>query len=423
MGIEASRRALHGCGRAPEELQAIYLGSESRGEFKVRPTSTIIASYLGMPRSIWAKDIDGACAGGAMALEDCLEKVALGKVDLGLAIGTDIAFYPPGRVELTQGAAAVAFLVGNGPDVVAVPLASYCAAFHSDDCFRRNGQIVPHLNPEASKRAYLSLCTEAVAGLLKKLHWDLDAFDRLVFHTPYERIVWALTRERLGLTAQEVERKVASHLTSRLTGNTYAASSLCGLVRALELAGKGEKILLCAFGSGAVALAIAFEVIRDVPAMSEQRQMDRSVFDGCRTLSFEDYNAWRSSYWELRRNGGAPFEFFCRVGPQGNEFQTVHICSKCGGVQGIAPERVCSYDSCRGQVINVRLPESGALKEVVPLRGSPRTGFLQGLIPFETHGQMQRVVGSPVRLAARIMEIVGAAGPVCYGPAYVPDET
>lgn len=419
MGIEASIRALDSGGRAAEHVEAVYLGSESRGEFKVRPTSTIIASYLGVPRNIWAKDIDGACAGGAMALEDCLEKVALGKINLGLALGTDVAFYPPGPAELTQGAAAVAFLVGAGEDVVAVPLASHCSAFHSDDFFRRNGQIVPHLNAEASKRAYLGLSAEAINGLLKKLHATLGDFDRLVFHTPYERMVWTLTREKLGLTQEEVARKVSPHLVAHSIGNTYAASSLCSLARALDRSRKGEKILLCSFGSGAVALAVGFEVVRNVPGRRRRRMVDYDRSTDFRHMSFAEYETWRTRYWELRGRGGTPFDLLCRVEPRGNKFHTVHLCSKCGLVQGIAPEPICSCDSCRGQIVNLRLPERGILKETVPVRGSPRAGLNLGLLPFETDCGRRRPTGIPVELAARIMEFVGADGPVCYGPAYI----
>ncbi|MFX0194669.1 MAG: hydroxymethylglutaryl-CoA synthase family protein [Candidatus Hodarchaeota archaeon] len=422
MAIEASVRALVANRIAPERLGAIYLGSESRGEYKVRPTSAIIASYLGATREVWIKDIDTSCAGGAVALEDCLEKVALGKVEVGLAIGSDVALYPSGPAELTQGAGAAALLLGRGSGVMATLLDSFCTAVHSEDFLRRNGQEYPYLNPMCSKRLYQGLCREAVFGLLERLSYRIGDFDRIAFHTPYERLTLQLAKDGLGLTDEEIQTKVRPHLSARFIGNAYAASSLISLVLALELSRAGEKILLCSYGSGAMALALAFEVVHDGLAVISKKQTFREIISESRVQSIEVYEKWRELYSSLRRNGGSPFQYVCKVCPEGEVKQTISICRKCGRVQGIAPQPICSSDKCRGDMVQIRLPTLGQITEVTRYDRHLYRRFCDGFVPLETHNTGNHRIGERVRLTTRVIEVEGEEGPVCYGPAYVPEK-
>jgi len=421
MAIEASVRALRASQIIPERLGVVYLGSESRGEYKVRPTSAIVASYLGAKRGIRIKDIDACCAGGAIALEDCLEKVKLGKIEVGLAIGSDVAIYPCGPTELTQGAGAAAILLGRGSSVVATFIDSFCTSVHVEDFFRRNGQIYPYLNPLCSKRLYQSLCCEAIFGLLERLSCKIHDFDRIAFHVPYESLVRQLAKDGLGLTAEEIQTKVNPHLSASLTGNTYAASSLISLIRALELSQAGEKILLCSYGSGAMALALAFKVIRDVLPVLGRKQIFAEIISKAQMQSIEVYEKWREQYSSLRSNGGSPFQHVCRISPEGKTKQTICVCRKCGLVQGIAPQPICSMDECQGKVIQIHLPTIGKIIEIARYDGSLNRYFRDGFVPLETYNMNIDQIENRVKLATRVIEIEGENGPVYYGPAYVPD--
>lgn len=417
MAVAACNRALTatsavGCQR----VGALFLGSESRGGYKVRPTSAVVAGLIGANRGMRVKDIEAACAGGIVALEDALDQVQVGKVSYALAVGSDVALYPPGGAELTQGAGAAAILVGSGPEVIARPLGSVALAAHVDDFFRRDGQEYPRYNARSSKQAYVELCSGAVAGLLDKLGLSLRDFSMAVFHVPYPGLTLDLARNGLSMSSADIARMVEPYLVGRHTGNTYTASCLLSLISALENARPGEKILVCSYGSGAVACALGFEVV--APVTSRRPQLQR-MLDGGELISFGAYELWRQRYTQLRSQGGTPFEWLCRVDECTPDRVSVSLCRRCGRVQGVMRTPTCAYDDCGGTVASVSFPRHGVITDVTPVSGPVRLALAEGWIPLEMNGLDNGCGGRHVTLTTRVTEIEGCDGAVLYGPAYV----
>ena len=67
MSIEAARNALARAGIDPEEIRAVWVGSESH-PYAVKPTSTIVAEALGVVPFTQAGDWEFACKAGTEAM-------------------------------------------------------------------------------------------------------------------------------------------------------------------------------------------------------------------------------------------------------------------------------------------------------------------------------------------------------------------
>ena len=108
LAVDASRKAVLHAGIDPQQIGAIYVGSESK-PYAVKPTATIVADALGAGPFLMAADYEFACKAGTAAVQNCLGLVKSGMVEVGLAVGTDTAQGRPGdALEFTAASGAAA---------------------------------------------------------------------------------------------------------------------------------------------------------------------------------------------------------------------------------------------------------------------------------------------------------------------------
>src|SRR5512143_1640523 len=125
MSIEAARNALKRAGIEPQQLRAVWVGSESH-PYAVKPTSTIVAEAIGAVPHVQAADWEFACKAGTEALVAAMGFVGSGMADYALAIGMDTAQGRPGdALEYTAGAGGAAYILGPAEEALAVIDASY----------------------------------------------------------------------------------------------------------------------------------------------------------------------------------------------------------------------------------------------------------------------------------------------------------
>src|SRR5512139_3434032 len=112
MSIEAARNALKRAGISPEEIRAVWVGSESH-PYAVKPTSTLVAEAIGAVPNVQAGDWEFACKAGTEALVAAIGFVGSGMAHYALAIGMDTAQGRPGdALEYTAAAGGAAFILG-----------------------------------------------------------------------------------------------------------------------------------------------------------------------------------------------------------------------------------------------------------------------------------------------------------------------
>ena len=273
MSVEASRNALARAGISPEEIRAVWVGSESH-PYAVKPTSTIVAEALGITPFTQAADFEFACKAGSEAMVAAMAMVGSGMGDYGLAVGMDTAQGKPGdALEFTAAAGGAAYLIGPGEESLAEIEGALSYVTDTPDFWRRENQKYPeHGGRFTGQPAYFKHIANAIKHLLAEVGKTPQDYAAVIFHQPNTKFPQRAAKE-LGFTPAQLERGL---LAPRI-GNVYAGSSLIGLSAVLDQAQPGEWILLASFGSGAGSDAISMRVTEKV-----LKRRDRA-------LSTEDY--------------------------------------------------------------------------------------------------------------------------------------
>lgn len=256
MSIEAARNALARAEIDPEEIRAVWVGSESH-PYAVKPTSTIVAEAIGATPHVQAADWQFACKAGTEALQAAIGFVGSGMAHYALAIGMDTAQGRPGdALEYTAGAGGAAYLAGPAAEALAVIEASYSYATDTPDFWRRQHQHYPeHGHRFTGEPAYFKHVTSAARAMLDELGAQPGDFKYAVFHQPNVKFP-ERAAQMLGFTREQIQTGL---LVDRI-GNTYAGAALIGLSAVLDAAAPGDRILVVSFGSGAGSDAFALRV-------------------------------------------------------------------------------------------------------------------------------------------------------------------
>ena len=265
MSIEAARNALLRAQIDPQELGAVWVGSESH-PYAVKPSSTVVAEALGATPLVSAGDWQFACKAGTEAMQAGVGYIGSGMVNYALAIGADTAQgRPSDALEYTAGAGAAAFILGRAEESVAILEASLSYVTDTPDFWRRPYQHYPeHGNRFTGDPAYFHHSVTAAERLLAQMGRTPADYAWAVFHQPNVKFP-----TKAATTVGFKPEQIAPGLLVGSIGNTYAAASPIGLTAILDVAKPGERILLVSFGSGAGSDAMSF-VVTD--ALLEKRK-------------------------------------------------------------------------------------------------------------------------------------------------------
>ncbi len=257
ISVEAGKNALS-CGIKPSAIGALFIGSESH-PYAVKPSGTVVAEALGLPRELMLADYEFACKAGTAAMQTCLAMARAGMIECGMAIGADTAQGRPGdALEYTAASGGAAFIIGKHPLAVIEATCSYTS--DTPDFWRREGQDYPrHGARFTGKPAYFHHIISATELLLKKTGLGKDDFDYVVFHMPNGKFPREAAKA-LGFDS----KKLLPSLVVEKIGNTYSGSSLLGLCAVLDIAKPGERILLTSFGSGAGSDSFSLLVTEEI---------------------------------------------------------------------------------------------------------------------------------------------------------------
>ncbi|MDE0068791.1 MAG: hydroxymethylglutaryl-CoA synthase [Caldilineaceae bacterium] len=262
MSIEAARNALARSRVDPQQIQAVWVGSESH-PYAVKPTGTIVAEAIGATPATQAADLQFACKAGTEAMQAAIGFVGSGMAPYALAIGMDTAQGRPGdALEYTAGAGGAAMLIGPAEESVAVIERSLSYVSDTNDFWRRPRQNYPsHAERFSGDPGYFSHLISAAERMMDELDVTATAFDHVVVHQPNVKFpvramrALGFSREQwqLGLLVGEI-------------GNTYAGSAILGLTAILDEAEQGQRVLVVSYGSGAGSDVFALRLTNRLPA-------------------------------------------------------------------------------------------------------------------------------------------------------------
>ncbi|MDO9098940.1 MAG: hydroxymethylglutaryl-CoA synthase [Candidatus Methanoperedens sp.] len=255
IAVEAARNAINRAGINPEKIGAIYTGSESH-PYAVKPTSTVVAEAVGATPNLTAADFEFACKAGTAAIQACMGLVGSDMIELGMAIGSDVAQGAPGdALEYTAAAGGVAYIIGKKKTIANIE-STYSYTTDTPDFWRREGMPYPeHGGRFTGEPGYFKHVTSAANGLMERMGTKPSDYDYAVFHQPNGKFPTRVAKI-LGFSNEQIKQGlVVTHL-----GNTYSGSCMMGLASILDIAKPGDRIFMTAFGSGAGSDAFSMTV-------------------------------------------------------------------------------------------------------------------------------------------------------------------
>ena len=166
MGVEASRDCL--ASRDRETLGAVILASTTH-PFIDRQNAGIVKEALGLPDNVGASDMGGSQRAGTTALLQALKASAGGGGEI-LCVASEKRRPQPGSpLELQNGAASAAFVVGEG-DVAAEFVGSHSVTVDFVDHYQTQGQEFEYgwETRWIRDEGYLKIAPKAVGEALEK---------------------------------------------------------------------------------------------------------------------------------------------------------------------------------------------------------------------------------------------------------------
>ena len=299
----------------PACVGLVIVGTES-GVDAAKPIATWVHRMAGLPSDCRTFDVQHACYAGTAAL-----RVASGWLAGGLrpgrkalVIATDVARYETGTPgEPTQGAAAVAMLVG--PDARVLSLEPHPEAVHTEevmDFWRPHYRATALADGHHSIECYLNAAERCWQRFTDVSPIGFGDFDYLLYHSPFPKMAYKAHRRLCEVAGNGVEadadyeRRVLPALWANMeVGNAYSASlylSLAGLLEHAELDPAGAQVGLFSYGSGSCAEFLAVRLGDDASAWRGRTGL-RQLLARRREVTHETYLRYRQAHEELARDG------------------------------------------------------------------------------------------------------------------------
>jgi hydroxymethylglutaryl-CoA synthase len=289
MSIEAARNALARAEINPQQLRAVWVGSESH-PYAVKPTSTIVAESIGAVPNVQAADWEFACKAGSEAMQASIGFVGSRMADYALSIGMDTAQGRPGdALEYTAAAGGAGFIVGPEEDALALIQATYSFVTDTPDFWRREGEMYPsHGDRFTGEPAYFKHVLSAAETMMEEMGTTAQDYDYVILHQPNVKFP-SRAAKMLGFTPEQV----TPGLLAGMIGNTYSGSSLIGLAATLDIAKPGDRILMVSYGSGAGSDAFDLVVTDRITEAAGKAPRVQDYIDRRTEIDYAMYSRFR----------------------------------------------------------------------------------------------------------------------------------
>lgn len=289
ISVAAAKNALLRAEIDPQEIGAVYIGSESH-PYAVKPSGTVLVDALGIGTDVHVSDYEFACKAGTEAMFVAYSHVKSGLMKYALGIGTDTSQGAPNdALEYTASAGGAAFIFGK-ERVVAEVLDTYSYTSDTADFWRREGEFYPqHTGRFTGEPAYFRHVLGAGRAILEKSGFKPKDFAYAVFHMPNGKFPMKAGTS-LGFTKEQIKEG----WLVPIMGNTYSGSSPMGLTAVLDVAKADDLILLVSFGSGAGSDAFVFRVTERIKQVQAKAPRTREMLNANKIyLNYAQYAKYR----------------------------------------------------------------------------------------------------------------------------------
>lgn len=297
LAATAASRLLKRTGR--DAIRTMIVATES-GIDQSKSMGLFVQRLLEMSSHMRIIETKQACYAATASLQLALGIVARNPAERVLVIASDIARYAvdtPG--EPTQGAGAVAMLVGADPTLLEIEPISGVWSAHIDDFWRPNDSSTPIVDGERSLDAYLGAFTGAWEDYLAQGGAPVETIDYFVHHQPFTKMAIKGHRrlvEHTGVMLDEQKVEPSLNYTPQF-GNSYTASLYMGLLSLLHSDNDltGKRIGLYSYGSGA-----AGEFFTVVPQPGYRKFLRPEIVAAAiaerQELSFDEYRQLHAAH-------------------------------------------------------------------------------------------------------------------------------
>lgn len=292
ISVAAAKSALLRAGIDPQEIGAVYIGSESH-PYAVKPSGTVLVDALGIGTEVHVADYEFACKAGTEAMFVAYSHIKSGLMNYALAIGTDTSQGAPNdALEYTASAGGAAFIFGKD-SVVADVVNTYSYTSDTADFWRREGEFYPqHGGRFTGEPAYFRHILGAGKAILEKSGFKPKDFTYAVFHMPNGKFPM-----KAGTTLGFTKEQIKEGWLVPIMGNTYSGSSPMGLTAILDVAKPDDLILLVSFGSGAGSDAFIFRVTKRIQEVQDKAPRTRDMLNANKIyLNYAQYAKYREKF-------------------------------------------------------------------------------------------------------------------------------
>lgn len=308
-----------------------------------RQNAGIISTALNLREDVRSADFSGALKAGTSALISALEAVGSKNVRWALVCAADCRLGMMGSPqEMIFGDGAAAFLVGE-KDVIAEFKCSSSLTCDFVDHYR--GSKTPFDRQWEDRwirdLGFDEFIPKVIRNLLQKCNLKLSDFQKLIFQCQYDGERKALTK-KLNMDPARIQDPLQG-----VIGETGSAHSLIMLVKALEEAKPGDKLLVVSFGSGCDALF--FEVTEKIKEIKGNLGVQGHLSNRAEMTSYQKYAVFRGMV-PVDLGLRAEEDFWTRWSLVWRKRKAIlglvgSRCKKCGTPQ-YPPQRICVHPAC-----------------------------------------------------------------------------
>ena len=242
-------------------IDLVIFGTES-GIDQSKSAAVYVHELLGLNPAARCFEIKQACYGATAGIQMAKGHVALNPESKVLVVASDIARYGlSSSGESTQGAGAVALVIGADPKIMV--LENKSAYYTSDimDFWRPSYSDTAFVDGKFSNEQYILFFETVWKQYKSKSGLAFKDFEALCFHVPYTKMGLKALKPVLEAegTKEDKERILTNYQKSiqynKIVGNIYTGSLYLSLLSLLEQTKglkEGSRIGLFSYGSGAV---------------------------------------------------------------------------------------------------------------------------------------------------------------------------
>ncbi|MBI5225451.1 hydroxymethylglutaryl-CoA synthase [Candidatus Micrarchaeota archaeon] len=295
IAVEAARRAVKSAKISAKDINAIFVGSESK-PYAVKPTATIVGAAINSSPHFTAADFEFACKAGTAAIQSCMGMASSNMIKYGLAIGADTAQGRPNdALEFSAGSGGAAFIIGK-ENLIAEIEGTYSFTTDTPDFWRRQHANYPkHGGRFTAEPAYFKHVMAGAKGMMERMGTSAKDYDYFVPHQPNGKFPVRVAK-MLGFE----HSKIVPGLITPFIGNTYSGSSIIGLSSVLDVAKPGERVLVVSYGSGAGSDAFSIKITKEIS--EKGRRQEVAVFDQIKEKHYVNYAVYAKHRRKLKED-------------------------------------------------------------------------------------------------------------------------